>query len=718
MRRLAVLLVLAACGSRAHDGGPPPRVANLHAFARLYGVVRWFHPSDAASAIDWDRFAIDGARRVIDAPDARALRDDLRALFTPIAPTVRIVDATEPLADAPELHPASTAGLDVIAWEHLGYGDSAIPDVYASKRRHRPRTAPAPGESFATVTRGVEATPYRGARIRLRGKVRVAPGASAELWLRVDRPNGMGFFDNMMNRPVRTTTWSDAEIVGTVDRDATQIVFGPLLDVDGPAWFDALTLEVERDGAWTAIAIPDLQPRDVPGWTVAFDGTALRLQRATITSDDELFDDAPRAGETADVDLGRGLRTRVPIALYAKDGRTIGDDPAKAPELDASTSATGAFDPVAGVADVIVVWNVLEHFWPYWDVVHVDWNAELDTALADALDDHGWEDHVATLERLSAAAPDGHASVMCAAAAQYALLPMWIDRIEGKLIVTGSIDPHVHTGDELVSIDGRAADDVLADRMARTSGSPQWKQHRALLELGAGAPGTTATIVVRRDGKDVQATVTRADHEWSPPPTRAAIDHLDGGVVYVDLGRVTMKDLDVDALAKAPAVIFDMRGYPHGAHPILSYLLTRPDDADWMATAHVIRPDHPRSTSWAGETWHLPVLEPHLRGTIAFLTGPGAISYAESILGYVEAEHLPIVGAPSAGTNGDIASIREPSGCTTTFTGMRVTKHDGSTHHLVGVQPTIPVSPTLAGVRAGRDEVLERALAYVTRARP
>jgi hypothetical protein len=44
---------------------------------------------------------------------------------------------------------------------------------------------------------------------------------------------------------------------------------------------------------------------------------------------------------------------------------------------------------------------------------------------------------------------------------------------------------------------------------------------------------------------------------------------------------------------------------------------------------------------------------------------------------------------------------------------MRVTKHDGTQHHLVGVQPTIPVSRTIAGVIAGRDEVLERALAYV-----
>ena len=45
---------------------------------------------------------------------------------------------------------------------------------------------------------------------------------------------------------------------------------------------------------------------------------------------------------------------------------------------------------------------------------------------------------------------------------------------------------------------------------------------------------------------------------------------------------------------------------------------------------------------------------------------------------------------------------------------MRVTNRDGSQHHLLGVRPTIPVHRTLAGVRAGRDELLDRALAVVS----
>jgi C-terminal processing protease CtpA/Prc len=72
-----------------------------------------------------------------------------------------------------------------------------------------------------------------------------------------------------------------------------------------------------------------------------------------------------------------------------------------------------------------------------------------------------------------------------------------------------------------------------------------------------------------------------------------------------------------------------------------------------------------------------------------------------------------IVGSATAGTNGNVAEVTTPTGCRTRFTGVHVTKPDGARFHLIGIQPTIPASRTLAGVAAGRDEVLEKALAYV-----
>jgi hypothetical protein len=44
---------------------------------------------------------------------------------------------------------------------------------------------------------------------------------------------------------------------------------------------------------------------------------------------------------------------------------------------------------------------------------------------------------------------------------------------------------------------------------------------------------------------------------------------------------------------------------------------------------------------------------------------------------------------------------------------MKVLKHDGSRHHGVGIQPTVPVSRTIKRVAEGRDEVLERAIEIV-----
>jgi C-terminal processing protease CtpA/Prc len=90
----------------------------------------------------------------------------------------------------------------------------------------------------------------------------------------------------------------------------------------------------------------------------------------------------------------------------------------------------------------------------------------------------------------------------------------------------------------------------------------------------------------------------------------------------------------------------------------------------------------------------------------------GDISYAESTMGIVEYYKLgEIVGETTAGTNGNVNPFELPGGYSVTWTGMKVLKQDGSQHHGIGIHPTVPASPTQAGVAAGRDEVLERGVA-------
>jgi hypothetical protein len=750
-RPLFLLAILACHGqptvlARKTINHTEQSVANLHAFARLYGVVRWFHPSDTAGSVDWDRFAIEGVSAVIDAPDAKALRITLTERFRAIAPTVQLAGTEEQFSREPTLQPSSTVGLELVAWEHRGFGDSSFVSGYASKRRNRARISPVQGIPFIAISQGLDASPFRGARIRLRGALRVANHGLGQIWLRVDRGDTVGFFDNMDAHPVISSEWKTAEIVGEVEHDATRIMFGTFMSTSGTAWYDDIELAVQvRDGTWKVVEIPNpgfespnlfaswksgtSSTRVLPldGWNVVLDsskpasgGQSLRVERMTKLDTAELFSDLPTPGEAVEIDLGYGLRARVPLVLYSRAGRTLGDEHSASALLQAgSSSPAGAkFDSRSGIADVIVLWNVLQHFWPYWDIVSVDWSAKLDAALADAMDDRNMDDHVTTLQRLSAAAPDGHARTTCRGYQPPESAPFVVELVEGKIVVTMSAVDDLQRGDVIRLVDGRSAEAELQASEALISGSPQWRRLQATRLFAAGSLGSRLKLSILRAGKPVDVTLTRgpkAIEENSRPP----IDRLNDGVYYVDLSRASSSEVSatLDALKTAPGIVFDVRRTPKPNQELLSHLLVHPDNSNaWMAIPLIRRPDHTSRSvpNWEERGWSLPVREPHIGGRVAFLTGPAAISYTESLMSFVEHYHLgEIVGSATAGTNGNIAEVAEPTGCRTRFTGMRVTKHDGTRHHLVGILPTIPSSRTISGIVAGRDEILERALTYI-----
>jgi C-terminal processing protease CtpA/Prc len=130
---------------------------------------------------------------------------------------------------------------------------------------------------------------------------------------------------------------------------------------------------------------------------------------------------------------------------------------------------------------------------------------------------------------------------------------------------------------------------------------------------------------------------------------------------------------------------------------------------------HVPLVDRPGEMTFEREgEWNLEPKEPYLAAKKVFLTNGGAISYAESTMAIVEYYKLgEILGETTAGTNGNVNPFLLPGGYWITWTGMKVLKHDGSQHHGVGIRPTVPVSPTQAGVAAGRDQVLERAVSLL-----
>jgi C-terminal processing protease CtpA/Prc len=92
------------------------------------------------------------------------------------------------------------------------------------------------------------------------------------------------------------------------------------------------------------------------------------------------------------------------------------------------------------------------------------------------------------------------------------------------------------------------------------------------------------------------------------------------------------------------------------------------------------------------------------------------VSYGESLAQKLRiAGRATLVGEPTNGTFGWRDGITLPGGAVVYFTRGRALWPTGEKYHGVGVLPDVPAQPTLSGLRRGRDEVYETALATLKR---
>ena len=419
------------------------------------------------------------------------------------------------------------------------------------------------------------------------------------------------------------------------------------------------------------------------------------------------------------VDLGLGLFAMIPLTVYSDAQGTLPHRSYSQPTPEALVPE----DRAARLAGVILAWSVVQNFYPYFDVVDTDWPAVLSAALTSAATDSGAAGYMVTLERLVAAQKDGHGYVWqtVGAPATY-MAPLIWDWVENQLVVTYLKDGQqqgMAPGDRVLKIDGKPAEGVIAAQEQLISGAtPQWIRYRALNAIAI-CDGQTRRMQLEFEPYASPGATRTAqfacgtDTNWVEP-RGGVVQQLEPGIVYVDLNRATDADWTaaLPSLEAANGIVLDMRGYPQTSSPLV-YLSQTPLDSEQLCTPEPPKPDRVDLT-FTKEGWTLPPMRPYLSARRVYLTDGRAVSWAETISGIVEYYKLAeIVGAPTAGTDGDINFNDLPGGFRVSFTGMKVLKQDGSQYHGVGVHPAVPASRTRSGIAAGKDELLLRGLDVV-----
>jgi hypothetical protein len=461
-----------------------------------------------------------------------------------------------------------------------------------------------------------------------------------------------------------------------------------------------------------AAACGDPRPADAAG-AVAWRHNGRQIATDGFFKSDRVKLEAPGPDQVLTVDLGGGVKARVPLAAWiGTDGKTLARSPAPPVSLARPAGWIPAgFDRSTRLADTIAAWNLFQHFYPYFDVVKTDWPAVLArtlTAAASDADDKAFE---TTLRRMVAALEDAHGRVAYSPPPN-GRLPILLDWIDGRLVVTATTAgaEELLPGDTIETISGTPAAELIAARMKLFSGSAHWRRLRAIEELQFGPAQQRLALHWSRPGAGGVTTLAFNRAPTEPRPEQ--LSELRPGILYVDISRASPEFWQgaTTKLAAAKGIVFDLRGYPKGPPSFLSHFSSTPFKSMPMHVPVATRPNR-EGWSWSTTEWDMRPVAPLFPGKRIFLTDERAISYSESLLMTVKGNKLGvIVGEPTAGANGNINPTPLPGGYVLFWTGMRVLNIDGSVHHTKGVTPDVIVRRTAAGVRAGRDEVLEKGI--------
>lgn len=368
------------------------------------------------------------------------------------------------------------------------------------------------------------------------------------------------------------------------------------------------------------------------------------------------------------------------------------------------------------------LWNVIEYFYGYRHLL-TDWNERLPQILTLLTSATSQREYELALARAMTFVPDGHSQVRADAfydvrgryTPAFALMP-----VEGKPVVVDLIEPAaagpVQPGDELLAIDGRPIAERYAELEPYISASHELaRQYAITLFLPFAATESSATYTFRkRDGSTYDARLYRGAYARTAPEQAWRI--LPGNIGYVDLRWLQPVDVNrmIDEMMGTRGLVIDLRNYPLGVFVRLARRLNTVGSGK-VAQLRVPRVEgghvtHPLELQDVGTE----ALPQYTAPTIT-LINERAISQSEHTGLVLEAvNRTTFVGSPTVGANGNISVMSMPGGSTIIFTGMDVRHLDGRQLQQVGIVPHVPVPRTIGALSAGRDEVLERAVALLS----
>jgi len=372
-------------------------------------------------------------------------------------------------------------------------------------------------------------------------------------------------------------------------------------------------------------------------------------------------------------------------------------------------------------------WNIVEYWSPNRDIIGEYWNRVLTDFIPRvslAKDDDSYKrELMALITRLH----DGHANLWNALDARPPVgkcqIPVNLRFVENAPVITGftvASDPpaDLKVGDVITELDGVPAHQLIESWLPYYAGSNDAARMRDIGYFFTRGDCGDAAVGIRRQNTDLKVTVKRsapshvdrAKHDLPGPTFRL----LSKDVAYLKLSTVKADDCPhyVEQAAGTKGLIIDIRNYPSEFVVFaLGQLLVSVDTPFALFTEGDL--SNPGAFHW-GDRESLSPQKPHYSGKIIVLVDESSLSQAEyTAMAFRSALGAIVVGSTTSGADGNVSPFTLPGGLHTMISGLGVFYPDKKPTQRIGIKADVDAKPTIAGIRAGRDEVLEQAIRQI-----
>ncbi len=723
-------------------------------FARLYGYVRYFHPSNEASRIEWEKFASYAIKSILKVKNDNEYIDYIQALFSKITVGFNYSKNEINLAQlSSDLTPTNFSEYKTSHWVHFGLNEAF--GVYFNKRTnncYEIRKLANFRYSRGIITfKDLNISPS-AENIILRIKMRGIPKSDKTIGINLLHGKNQHYIDDSeVNseetfREIELTTKLDnlAEYnlnLFLFDHEYIEIASitiwesyinnrNILQSWDMPPRIDQLTYFEYNDSRIpnTKFSIENYKTLNV--LRIEEDRSDLNYTKGYVKDIKDVDLEYPKYIIYKDFN---GYNVVIPRVLYVRNCQTTPIlDIDKVNELNKEIKKINIDDDTElynRLATVVMFWNNLEHFYPYWDYIEEDIDDALisndgqseyrrkllENSIGETLRSRNLVDLNEVINRICSVIKDGHSGIMNKEI-NLKTLPFYIILIEDKWIVKTSKTKEVPIGSELIKIEGKDAAKQLGEvAHLYIKASPQHTNAMLFSNYIRSLKQDKTNLQFRYNNEIIDFIFDR-NNDYSEPSTSESVKEYDNGTIYLDINHGKLNDADIEELLpkllNAKNIILDVRSYPGIGLSLLQHMQTKPCPWSNKDIPLVLNPHRNNDYSIPYFQNHLKKpKEPHINANIIALSSRHSISYCESFISYLKYNNLAtIVGEQTAGTTGDVVPGIYPCKSRIHFTGLRVVNPDGSRFHGVGIIPDLEVKLTVQGILDGRDEVLEAAI--------